>query len=67
MQINRIYINREDVTKENVATGNYTYDSIINNNTQKTSSFIVESAAIVLFDIYHTFKEESENELHTEP
>lgn len=63
MQIKNITINRDDVSKNNIFNRKFNYISVVNNSVNNTSKDIINSAAAVLFEIYQSIKEESENEV----
>lgn len=63
MQINNIVINKNNITRENVSTKKYNYNSTVNNNTSDTSEKVIESAVSVLLDIYKLTSEDIENEV----
>ncbi len=52
MKIRHITILKNDVNKDNAESGNYTYSSVVNNDTGSTSAELINAAALVLFDMY---------------
>ena len=63
MQIKNITINRDDVSKNNIFNRKFNYSSVVNNSVNNTSKDIINSAVAVLFEIYQSIKEDSENEV----
>lgn len=63
MQIKHITINRDDISKNNISDRKFNYSSVVNNSVNNTSDNIISSTVSVLFDIYQSIKEESENEV----
>ena len=52
MKIRHITILKNDVNKDNAESGNYTYSSVVNNDTGSTPAELINTAALVLFDMY---------------
>ncbi len=63
MQIKHITINRDDISKNNISDRKFNYSSVVNNSVNNTSDDIISSTVSVLFDIYQSIKEDSENEI----
>ena len=63
MQIKHITINRDDISKNNISDRKFNYSSVVNNSVNNTSENIINSTVSVLFDIYQSIKEDSENEV----
>ncbi len=63
MQIKHITINRDDISKNNISDRKFNYSSVVNNSVNNTSGDIINSTVSVLFDIYQSIKEDSENEI----
>ncbi|MDE6425321.1 MAG: hypothetical protein K2K89_04175 [Ruminococcus sp.] len=63
MQIKHITINRDDISKNNISDRKFNYSSVVNNSVNNTSDDIISSTVSVLFDIYQSIKEDSENEV----
>lgn len=62
MKIKHITINKNDINKDNINNCNYSYSSIVNNNTESTSGELINTAAVVLFDIFKHLKGENNDE-----
>lgn len=62
MKINNITINKNDINKDNVTNCNYSYSSIVNNDTGSTPDELINTAAVVLFDIFKHLKGENNDE-----
>lgn len=52
MKIKHITILKTDINKNNAESGNYTYSSVVNNDTGSTPAELINTAALVLFDMY---------------
>lgn len=52
MKIKHITIFKTDINKNNAESGNYTYSSVVNNDTGSTPAELINTAALVLFDMY---------------
>lgn len=63
MQIKHITINRDDISKNNISDRKFNYSSVVNNSVNNTSDDIISPTVSVLFDIYQSIKEDSENEV----
>lgn len=52
MKIKHITIQKDDIKKDNAESGNYSYSSVVNNDTGRTPAELINTAALVLFDMY---------------
>lgn len=62
MKIKHITINKNEIKKDNVNSCNYSYSSIVNNDTGSTPDELINTAAVVLFDIFKHWKGENSDE-----
>lgn len=62
MKIKHITINKNEIKKDNVNSCNYSYSSIVNNDTRSTPDELINTAAVVLFDIFKHWKGENSDE-----
>lgn len=65
MKIKNITILRADINKDNVNNCNYNYSSTVNNDTENTSDELINTAAIVLFDMFKRQKGDNSYEEKT--
>ena len=52
MKIKQITIQKNDINNTNVSMGSYSYGSVVNNDTGSTPAELINTAALVLFDMY---------------
>ena len=62
MKIKHITIDKSSINKNNFKSKFFNYHSIVNNDSSETSPEIINTAALVLFDLYKSGKEQTKNE-----
>ena len=65
MKIKHIMILKNDINKTNVSMGSYSYGSVVNNDTGSTPAELINTAALVLFDMYKHQKGANSDEENT--
>ncbi|WP_173386950.1 hypothetical protein [Ruminococcus flavefaciens] len=65
MKIKQITIQKKDINNTNVCMGSYSYGSVVNNDTGSTPAELINTAALVLFDMYKHQKGANSDEENT--
>ena len=66
MKITSFTISKSDVNKDNILNNNFSYKSVVNNNTSPTSEEIITATAAVLLDLYADVKDKKDEDTENE-